>query len=196
MALTLGIRSVGILSLVRKTFLLVALLALALPVAGFSALAVKRAGEGTLTVEDGHGRVVVQARGGVIGRLERGTLTIFDTTPNDLNEPVVTGDDRPLRFLGENGIRYAGTGIRFRILGGGFRVVIDGRGIDLSVVARGTGSIKGDDVADPGVYSLEESSDCRLRPASCEPLPQIAKRFQLGGPERDRERDLVRPLAD
>lgn len=176
----------------RKVLVLISLLALALPVAGLAGLTA-RAGEGTLSVEDGRGKVTVQARGGVIGRLERGTVRIFDLTPNDENVPVVTGDDRPLRFVGDNGIEYAGAGLRFRIIGGGFRVVIDGRGIDLSVVGRGSGFIRGETL-DPGLYSLD-GSDCRTRPATCEPLPELAKRFQLGGPDRG-EKSPPRPNDD
>jgi len=172
----------------RKTFALLGLLALALPVAGVAGL---RAGEGTLSVEDGNGKVSVQARGGVIGRLERGTVTIFDLTPDDANDPVVFGDDRPVRFIGETGIQYAGTGLRFRLVGGGFRIVITGRGIDLSVVAKGSGSIAAEArVGDPGVYSLD-GADCRNVRSTCTPLPESPRRFQLGG-----EKSLVRPAAD
>ena len=92
-------------SVMRKTFLLLALLALGLPVAG---LASQATGEGTLSVEDGHGKVTIQARGGVIGRLDRGTVTIFDLTPEDANVPVVFGDDQPVVLVGENGIQVHG----------------------------------------------------------------------------------------
>jgi hypothetical protein len=192
MNLTLGTRPVSILRTMRKVLALVSLLALALPVAGLAALAAKRVGEGTLSVEDGRGKVIVQVRGGAIGRLERGTVRIFDLTPNDANVPVVSGDDRPLKFFGENGIEYAGVGLRFRIIGGGFRIVIEGRGIDLSVVGRGSGAVKGETL-EPGLYSLD-GSDCRTRPATCDPLPELMKRFQLGGPERG-EKSSIRPTA-
>ena len=99
------------------------------------------AGEGTLSVEDGHGKVTLQARGGVIGRLDRGFVTIHDLSPEDAFEPWVVGDDQPVRFVGESGIRYGGVGLRFRLVGGSYRIVIEGRGIDLSVVAKGSGSI-------------------------------------------------------
>jgi hypothetical protein len=163
----------------RKTFVLLGLLALALPVAGYAAL---RAGEGTLSVDDGRGSVTVQARGGVIGRLERGSVTIFDLTPDDDNVPVVIGDDRPWRFIGETGVRYAGSGIRYRVIGGSFRVVVSGRGIDLSAVGKGHVIINGDGV-DPGVYSLD-GSDCRLDADTCKPLPAVPRRFQLGVTDR------------
>ena len=175
----------------RKAFALLGLLALALPVAGIAGL---RAGEGTLSVEDGQGRVTLQARGGVIGRLDRGFVVIYDLSPEDAYEPYVFGDDQPVRFVGENGIRYGGLGLRFRLIGGKYRIVIEGRGIDLSVVARGSGSISAGAAVDPGVYSLD-GADCRSDRASCKPLPDVTKRFQLGGTERG-EKNLVRPAAE
>lgn len=179
----------SILSHVRKAFVLVTLLALALPAIGLGAQLAKRLGEGSLSVEDGVGRVVLQARGGAIGRLDRGTITIVDLTPNDANIPVVTGLVRSLPTANENAERYVGTNIRFRIVGGSFRIVVDGRGIDLSAVGRGSGSIRGETL-DPGLYSLD-GADCRARRAACEPLPEVTTRFQLGGPEKP-ERDATR----
>ena len=168
-------------TVIRKTLVLLGLLVLALPVAGVAA---PGAGEGTLSVEDGLGKVTLQARGGVIGRLERGSVTIYDLTPDDAYDPVVFGDDRPVRFIGDTGIQYGGTALRFRLIGGRYRIVIEGRGIDLSVVAKGVGSITAGAAAiDPGVYSLD-GADCRNDRASCLPLPAITKRFQLGGGER------------
>lgn len=186
MNLTPGIRAVPILGSMRKPFLLVALLALALPVAAFSA---RSAGEGTLSVEDGRGKLNVRARGGVIGRLDRGSVTIFDLTPGDASVPVVSGDDQPVLLVGENGLRYRGTGLRFRVIGGTFRIVIQGRGIDVSVVGKGEGFIEGETL-EPGVYSLD-GADCRRDRASCNPLPDPGIRFRLGSPERA-EKSAVR----
>ena len=163
-------------------------LALALPVAG---VAGPNAGEGTLSVEDGHGKVTLQARGGVIGRLERGSVVIHDLSPEDAYEPYVFGDDQPVRLVGESGIRYGGVGLRFRLAAGRYKIVIEGRGIDLSVVARGSGSIIAGQTDDPGVYSLD-GTDCRNERASCKALPEIAKRFQLDGGEKN----LVRVAGD
>jgi hypothetical protein len=171
-----GTRTVPILGAMRKTIILLVLLALALPVAAVSATS---AGEGTLSVDDGRGKVTVRARGGVIGRLDRGSITIFDLTPGDANQPVVIGDDQPVRLVGENGIQYRGAGLRFRVIGGSFRVLIQGRGIDLSVVGKGDGFIEADDSLDPGVYSLD-GADCRKDRDSCHPLPQPGLRFKLG----------------
>jgi hypothetical protein len=175
----------------RKAFVILGLLALALPVAGVAGLS---AGEGTLSVEDGQGKVTLQARGGVIGRLERGFVTIHDLTPEDGYTPWVFGDDQPVRFVGETGIRYGGVGLRFRLVGGRYRITIEGRGIDLSVVAKGWGTIVAAEVADPGVYSLE-GEDCRTDRARCKPLPEISKRFQLGGGGERGEKSLVGAAA-
>lgn len=166
--------------MLRKSFALLAL-ALALPAAGVSAL---RLGDGTLSVDDGSGAVMLRAKGGMIGKLGQGTVTIYDLSPNDAYDQKVFGDDRPVRFVGENGIRYTGEGLRFRLVGGQFRVVIVGTGIDLSAVGKGFGMILGLG-GESGVYSLD-GADCRTDRASCTPLPNIARRFQLGGPERER----------
>jgi hypothetical protein len=183
MTLIAATRSVSILGSMRKAILLLVALALALPVVAAATL---RTGDGTLSVENGRGKVSVQARGGLIGRLDRGSVTIFDLTPADANQPVVSGDDQPLMLIGDNGIRYRGAGIRFRVIGGGFRVVVQGRGIDLSVVGRGNGYVEGDERAfDTGLYSLA-GADCRKDAASCEPLPVEGFRFKLGSPEREK----------
>jgi hypothetical protein len=165
----------------RKTLVLMVLIALALPVAALAAGLASGAGDGTLTVEDGRGMVSVQARGGVIGRIERGTVTIFDLTPDDDYDPVVFGDDQPVALVGDTGIRYRGAGLRYRLIGGSFRIVVNGRGIDLSVVGKGSGTLRGETL-DPGLYSLD-GADCRKAADSCKPLPDVAKAFRLGVPE-------------
>jgi hypothetical protein len=161
---------------IRRTLILLACAALAVPAA---ALAASQLGEGTLSVEDGRGKVSLEARGGVIGRVAAGTVTIYDLTPTDANDPVVFGDDRSPKFVGDIGIQYGGLGMRFRISGGRWRIVVQGRGIDLSAVGKGSGKIQSDGEAGPGIYSLD-GADCRRTPESCKPLPEILKLFQLG----------------
>lgn len=187
MNLTSGSRRVPILRAMRKTLLCLALLALLVPLAAAAAVS---AGDGTLSVEDGRGKVNIDARGGVIGRLDRGSITVYDKTPGDANVPVVTGADQPEIFQIDGGIRYRGAALRFRIIGGGFRIMVQGRGIDLSVVGKGSGFIEGDTL-EPGVYSLD-GADCRKSRASCEELPQPGIRFKLGGPDRP-DKNAARP---
>ena len=144
----------------------------------------RASGDGTLSVEDGRGKVTIQARGGVIGRLDRGTVTIYDLTPEDTNDPVVFGDDQPVVLSARPAPSTAGAGMRFRVIGGRYRIVIQGRGIDLSVVGKGFGSIKGDP-GQLGVYSLD-GADCRKDRAACKLLPEVEKRFLLEAPATER----------
>lgn len=190
MTLTVATRGVPILRSMRKTLLGLALVALVLPVAAVSAV---EAREGTLSVEDGRGKVTLDARGGLIGRLDRGQITVYDKTPADASFPVVTGSHLPETFLADGGVRYRGAGLRFRVIGGGFRILIQGRGIDLSVVGRGSGFIEGDTL-EPGWYSLD-GADCRKNRASCELLPEPGIRFRLGTAERP-EKNAARPRSD
>ena len=165
--------------MIRRHLILLACLALVVPAA---AVAASQSGEGTLAVEDGRGRVTLEARGGYIGRVAAGSITIYDLTPEDASDPIVFGDDRIL-LVGETGIRYAGTGLRFRMAGGRWRIVVQGRGIDLSAVGKGVGSIQSDGQAGPGVYTLD-GVDCRKTPESCKALPETKKVFQLGATEK------------
>jgi hypothetical protein len=176
MDLILGTRGVPILrNVVRKSLVLLSLLALAAPLA---AVAAPLAGDGTVSVEDGRGKVTIEARGAVIGRLANGSVTIWDLTPEDAFEPVVYGDDYPVRLVGETGVRYSGIGMRFRVIGGRYRIAIVGRGIDLSAVGKGWASLKGEGF-EPGVYSVD-GADCSRDRASCKPLPELERRFALG----------------
>ena len=47
-----------------------------------------------------------------------------------------------------------GTNVRFRIIGGTFRVVVKGRGINLSLVGKGNVTLKGAGTVDDGSYSV------------------------------------------
>ena len=190
MTLIVATREVPILQPMRMTLLCLALLALALPVAAVSAL---DAGEGTLSVADGRGKVTLDVRGGVIGRLDRGQITVYDKTLSDAHYPVVNGSDVPEVYLADGGVRYRGAGLRFRLIGGGYRILIQGRGLDLSVVGKGSGFIEGDTL-EPGWYSLD-GADCSKSRLDCELLPEPGIRFRLGAVERP-EKNASRPGSD
>jgi hypothetical protein len=159
----------------RKTLVIVVLLALAVPLAGYAAA---RAGEGTLSVENGRGKVVVHAKGAIIGRLDRGTVVVYDLTPDDPFQPIVFGDDAPVRLIGENGLQYGGRDLRFRLIGGSYRFVVRGNGIDISAVGNGYAMLEGDP-AGAGLYALD-GSDCRVPSAGCKALPVLPTRVKLG----------------
>jgi hypothetical protein len=139
---------------------------------------------GTLSVERGRGVVMVDLRGSVVGRLANGTLRVTDQTPNDRYAPLVVGKKVTQERVGPRTVVYRGYGLRFRMLGGGYRMVVRGSGIALSAVGRGTVMLDaeprftGDDT---GVYSLD-GTDCSIEPESCVALPTDPLRFTLEPP--------------
>jgi hypothetical protein len=140
---------------------------------------------GELSIEGGKGSVVLEIRGSVLGRLGNGTIIVVDRTPTDPYAANVTGrriivQRRPTLTR----LFIRGQGLRFRMVGGGYRILIRGSGISLSAVGRGSVSLDGeprypDD--DVGVYSLE-GVDCSLEPQSCEAIPDEPVRVRIGKP--------------
>ena len=136
MNITLGTRGVSILrSVMRKTFLLLALLALSLPVIGLAAYEHGRRhalgrGRPRQSHASGPRRRHRPARA---RRRSRSTTS----RPTTRTSPPSSATTSRSRCVGETGIKYAGSDMRFRIIGGRYRIVIQGRGIDLSAVGQG-----------------------------------------------------------
>src|SRR4029078_4382060 len=99
---------------------------------------------GTLSVERGKGVVMIDLRGAVLGRLSSGTPRVTDQTPHHNHTALVVGRKVTQERLGPRTVLYRGQGLRFRMLGGGYRMLARGSGISLSVVWRGTVMIDGD----------------------------------------------------
>jgi len=143
---------------------------------------------GALSVERGKGVVMLDLRGSVLGRLASGTLRVTDHTPGDRYSALVVGRKLAQERVGPRTILYRGQGLRFRMLGGGYRIVARGIGIDVSAVGRGVVMLDGDPKVpgeDTGVYSLD-GADCELEPELCAPLPTEPERFVLGPSTDDR----------
>ena len=165
----------------RRILVLICLLALLVPAASAGEA---RRGDGTLSIRDGRGTVVVQARGAVIGQLTRlernGKLVIEDPVENDGSEPRVVGADWA-RERPDGTLVYGGKAIRFRVIGGRFVLrITNAVGLQLSVVGRGrvtldgAGSLENGIIYD-GVYSLnggetvslpDEPTTLRLGPST------------------------------
>jgi hypothetical protein len=150
------------------TFAVLAL-ALALP----AGAAARRDGlnDGTLSVKDGRGIITLQgpARGGVIGTIANGSVTIRDPIDGDGTGPIVTGDDFPPVEKDETTTTWRGNRMRFRIIGGTFRIVVRGRGINLSFVGKASVILNGYGTDDDGSYSVN-GSDYNLIPAFALPF--------------------------
>jgi hypothetical protein len=137
---------------------------------------------GMLSVERGKGVVMLDLRGNVLGRLSNGTLRVTDHTPGDRYAAYVVGRKLTQTRVGPRTVLYRGQGLRFRMLGGGYRVVIRGAGIDVEAVGRGVVMLDGEpriEGEDTGVYSLD-GADCGVEPQLCAPVPSEPERFVLG----------------
>jgi hypothetical protein len=128
-----------------------ALVALLLPFSG--AAMTRTAGDGTLSVLDGRGTFTVSAKGGLIGSFARGKVIITDPIDGDGTGPIVSGDEWH-REHGETTDIYGGTKVRFRLIGGAFKITVIGRGVNLSVVGRGNVTVNGAGTLDDGSYSV------------------------------------------
>lgn len=124
--------------------------------------------DGTLSVKEGRGIFTIQGRGGVIGSFARGSVLINDPVGGDGTGPIVTGDDWS-REKSETATTWGGTKVRFRIIGGAFKIVVRGRGINLSFVGKGNIILNGAGTEDDGTYSVN-GSDYNLIPAFAFPF--------------------------
>jgi hypothetical protein len=140
---------------------------------------------GYLSVDQGRGVVTLDLRGSILGRLGTGTLRVTDLTPRDPFGEIVTGKNLVAEErVGPRTVVYRGQGLRFRMLGGRYRIRLVGAGIAVSAVGRGAVVLDGEPRADEstGLYSLTEGVDCSLEPTLCTPLPDEPERFALGAP--------------
>jgi hypothetical protein len=81
---------------------------------------------------------------------------------------------------------YRGQGLRFRMVGGRYRIVIRGTGIAVSAIGRGLVQLDGEPrfAGEPtGLYSINDGTDCSLEPTLCTPLPEERESFELGAAE-------------
>ena len=145
------------------------LVTLALPAA--SAARTSGASDGTLSVQDARGTITISARGGVIGSFARGSVTISDPIEGDGTGPIVTGDDFPPVEKNDTTTTWRGTKVRFRIIGGSFRIVVRGRGINLSLVGKVNVTLDGAGTVDDGSYSVNG--------AEYLPMPEFSLPFPL-----------------
>ena len=149
------------------TFAVLAL-ALALPVG--AAARTQAANDGTLSVKEGRGIITIQGRGAIIGSFAKGSVRINDPVDGDGTGPIVTGDDWS-KDVSETATTWGGSKVRFRIIGGSFRIVVRGRGISLSFVGKGNVILNGAGTDDDGTYSFN-GGDYNI-------VPNFPETFQL-----------------
>ncbi len=136
----------------RRLSAILAVLAFAIPATAIAA--VSAPGDGTLSVRDGKGTFAITARGGVIGSFAHGKVIITDPDPNDGTGPKVSGSEWHRERSDITDV-YGGTDVRFRLIGGTFRIKVIGTGVNLSVVGKGSVSLNGEGTPDDGTYSVD-----------------------------------------
>jgi hypothetical protein len=151
----------------RSFLVVLASAALALP--GLAWAASHATDDGTLSVRNGDGVVFVAARGTIIGACDKCRVSIIDPSPDDGAPPVVNGAEEHTDLSDTHDL-YSGNNIRFRIVGGFFKLKVAGSGIDLGVVAKGWGRIQASD-SNTGTFSVNG--------APRRPLPDQREVFTL-----------------
>lgn len=167
----------------RALILFVCAMAAAVAVAASAAGAVRDSGQ--LSLERGRGSAALELRGVVLGRLTSGTLRVTDLTPRDRFVPTVSGRKVTAQRIGPKTTLYRGVGIRFKVLGGRYRLVLRGSGMSVSAVGVGEVVLDGDSRwigDDVGVFSLD-GVDCVMAPELCLPVPIDPTRYELGSDE-------------
>jgi hypothetical protein len=135
----------------KRLLPIAALVALLLPSLGTATT--RNMSDGTLSIRDGRGKFTINARGGVIGSFARGRVIITDPVDGDGTGPIVSGDDWHHEKSDTTDV-YGGTKVRFRLIGGTFKIQVIGRGVNLSVVGRGQVTVNGEGTLDDGSYSI------------------------------------------
>ena len=135
-------------------------------------------------MKNADGRVIIVGKGVVIGRFDKGQVTIKDPNPYDATVPIVTGADAT-QSINDKTTRYSGTNLRFRMIGGSFTINVFGADIDLSAVGRGMVTLNG---------TIAREYGCNVRgqrrPAAA--LPDVHAHVPAGA---ERVRRITRPRA-
>jgi hypothetical protein len=145
--------------------------------AGLATTASAAGDDGTLAVTGATGLVQIKATGAVVGRITgSGKVRITDPDPTDGSTlqiqqcPDKTNVSATTADPDDKTIVCSGTDIRFRLVGGAFRLTVSGVGINLSVVGRGhfllAGTVKmagAGETYTVGTYSVNDS-DPRAMP--------------------------------
>jgi len=132
--------------------------------------------DGTLSVKRGRGYVGLNFNGAALGKLSHGRVTISDPVDSDGPGPDFWGCDKK-RDVSDTTTVCSGDDIRWRAIGGKYRIGVKGFGIYLSAVGHGTVFLdgRGEESDRPdGVYSFNGDD--------YQSLPDDATTFVLAPP--------------
>ncbi len=147
---------------------LAALILLVLGLSATVATGAATAPGGTLEIKGARGIVQITGRGGLLGRLDKGSLEITDLSQADQWSPRVNGIPRG------KVVTLRGKNVSFYVPGGRYRLVARGTGISIS--ARGTGMVVLDGVPD----AVGDAGQYAIGDAASVPLPAGATKAWFG----------------
>jgi hypothetical protein len=111
-------------------------------------------GDGSVSVRNADGKVSIVARGSFIGYCDSCKIWVNDPDPTDGEGPLITNSEVSLN-LTDTKTRYRGSQMRFRMVGGFWRVIVQGRGIDLSGIGHGQVVLDGLGGSTDGTYQFD-----------------------------------------
>jgi len=143
----------------RLAVISAALLALGVPAAAWALTAGPN--DGTLVVRNGTAPwgvpvVTLIISGAAIGHVTNlGTIVIDDLTPGDSYGPEVSNANWH-KDVSDTATKWGGTNMKFRAVGGTYKITIYGSDVDLSAVGHGVVTLAGmpDTTTGDGAYSL------------------------------------------
>jgi hypothetical protein len=109
--------------------------------------------DGTLVVSKANGTILVRGKGLIYGHLTQGKLTVVDYKPDKVTVPSVSG----AKFVlapGSLDVVYTGTDIRFLFPSGKYTLRLEGSGIDISAVGKGSVQAIGSGSPDDGSFTI------------------------------------------
>ena len=119
----------------RRLALILATLLLAFPASALASAGA--AGDGSLAIASANVRSLVVAGHGLIyGYVDQGAVTVISFTPDDSNQFQISGAAAPTKPV-TGGTRYAGGALRF-LMSGTYTLKLEGSGITVSAVGKGT----------------------------------------------------------
>jgi hypothetical protein len=127
--------------------------------------------DGTVSLKNANGKVAIVARGSFIGYCDSCTIWVNDPDPTDGSAPTVTNAEAS-HSLTDRKTLYTGNAMRFRMVGGFWRVVVQGKGIDLSGIGRGQVVLNGAGGSTDGTYQFDGDI--------YRSMPDFELRFPLG----------------
>jgi hypothetical protein len=152
---------------------LIALLLAPAAAAGSSPTAATDDKDGTLSIRNATGLVIIKATATIVGHVDKASrMTVNDPIDTDGPDPLVVGQDTKHKISDTKTV-YTGSDIRFKLIGGYFTLYVRGSGITLTAVGQGKVWMDGGPVLHDGTFSIDDGP--------FRSLPDIYSSFSFGG---------------